>query len=419
MAGPADNISLEAKAFSCPNCGGQVALSAPGQSLSAVCKHCTTIIDVTDENYRIIQKAEKARKIRPIIPLGKRGQLQGIEWEAIGFMVRRDTQWGYSWQEYLLYNPWYGYRFLVLSDGHWSLVATVVEEEAVKKGSSAWYEGVSYANHSSSVAQVMYVEGEFYWRVKRHDKANTSDYVRPPYVLSAEWDRSGRTWSHGIYIEPSVVQDAFGLESVPRKVGIGGSQPNNFKRNLRKIGPMAALFIGVVLLIHFFLGGSPEAIYKQKYKQTSKDSVFVSQPFEISGGTGNVEVDLRSDVSNSWLEVYGDLRNTETNVTYSFQMTVEYYYGYTGGENWTEGSKNKTLLINSVPEGTYELVLTSYADIEPLSPKISQGPKSFSIEMIRNVQISSNLILILVILGIYPLFLIFASSSFENRRFAD
>src|SRR6185437_3331558 len=70
--------STAAKVFECINCGGPVTLRFPSQSLSVVCDHCNSIIDVSNENYRIIQRYNKATLGHtPIIPLGVRGELRG------------------------------------------------------------------------------------------------------------------------------------------------------------------------------------------------------------------------------------------------------------------------------------------------------------------------------------------------------
>ena len=42
----------------------------------------------------------------------------------------------YFWQEYLLYNPMTGFRWLVESDGHWSYVTNVPPGEVTEAGRS-------------------------------------------------------------------------------------------------------------------------------------------------------------------------------------------------------------------------------------------------------------------------------------------
>ncbi|MGN7062052.1 DUF4178 domain-containing protein, partial [Neisseria sp. P0001.S006] len=63
----------------------------------------------------------------PLIPLGTRGKFHGDAYEAIGFQVRTIHVEGeaYSWAEYLLFNPFKGFRYLTEYNGHWNDVKPV------------------------------------------------------------------------------------------------------------------------------------------------------------------------------------------------------------------------------------------------------------------------------------------------------
>ena len=60
-----------------------------------------------------------------VLPLHARGMLEGVQWEIIGIVWREVEADGskYPWQEFLLYNPYRGYRYLLyfLYDGHFAL----------------------------------------------------------------------------------------------------------------------------------------------------------------------------------------------------------------------------------------------------------------------------------------------------------
>ena len=44
------------------------------------------------------------------IPIGARARLGDIEWEVVGYMRRCDGPGDFRWTEYLLFNPYQGYR---------------------------------------------------------------------------------------------------------------------------------------------------------------------------------------------------------------------------------------------------------------------------------------------------------------------
>ena len=67
---------------------------------------------------RLITKYEEAARELEL-PLGARGTLRGVEWEVIGYL-RRSEHGSYGWEEYLLFNPYYGYRWLITNGRGWS-----------------------------------------------------------------------------------------------------------------------------------------------------------------------------------------------------------------------------------------------------------------------------------------------------------
>ncbi|MEJ7605177.1 MAG: hypothetical protein WKF37_02675, partial [Bryobacteraceae bacterium] len=69
-----------------------------------------------------MQQFQSIERFHPVIPLGTRGNLQGTRYEAIGFQMRGIEVDGiqYLWSEYLLFNPYQGYRYLTEYQGHWN-----------------------------------------------------------------------------------------------------------------------------------------------------------------------------------------------------------------------------------------------------------------------------------------------------------
>src|SRR5688500_12221929 len=105
-------VAIPPKVFNCPTCGAGLLVRAQGQTLVVVCRSCGSTIDVTDENYRILSTVKAKTTLEPLIPLGTRGKCRGHTWEAIGFMQRCDSSGIYCWREYLLFNPYQGFRWL-------------------------------------------------------------------------------------------------------------------------------------------------------------------------------------------------------------------------------------------------------------------------------------------------------------------
>ena len=239
------------KTFNCPNCGGGVQVRALGRSLTVVCGNCHSVLDANTEQHEILSKfTAKAQLYTPFIPLGARGQLRGTLFECIGFMVRSDKTQIYSWDEYLLYNPQQGFRWLVLQNGH-ALFVTPLKAPPIQHASELsinpfQYKQQSFQKFTDEPAIVRFVLGEFYWAVKVGETVRTVDFICPPAMLSFEISDSEIMASISEYQDLAEVCKAFKIAEVqPRPFGVAPAQLNPYSQDSEKI---------ILLCIPFFFG---------------------------------------------------------------------------------------------------------------------------------------------------------------------
>ena len=118
---PQESAPVTAKGFKCPNCGGPVKLELPGKSQTVRCPYCSSILEPGHDVLVLRKKYNEKFSHTMWIPLGAEGILEGIKFKCVGMVVRGDDDGG-EWCEYLLFNPYHGYRYLVESSGHWTLM---------------------------------------------------------------------------------------------------------------------------------------------------------------------------------------------------------------------------------------------------------------------------------------------------------
>jgi hypothetical protein len=400
------------KAFNCRNCGGQVNLLAPGQTIAAVCQHCKAVTDLTDENFKILSRYNSQMVRQPRYEIGSKAVFEGKTWVVIGYMVRIVQLYSFEWEEYLLFNPYHGFRFLAHSYGHWSWIKMVHDSPLIAgRPDQLVYKDRKYKFLTDGEAEVLFVLGEFYWRVKVGDTAKTRDLVAPPYMLSVEYERDGMIWSLGEYVEPNRVEAAFGGPPKPKisRVGVGANQPNRYHENFRRLLPIWIISMVVTIAIFFAYGATAPDLKVHDGIYAFPNAVdVVSPPFEIGNGINNVEVDLmaNSGLDNHWVEFSGVLHNLETNENYEFTVGAEYYHGVTDGESWSEGSSYGDATLNEVPAGKYEMVVASESD--------SAGSVTLTVR--RGVPIYTNTLIVLILLSIVPVLLKVLDKNFEKRR---
>jgi hypothetical protein len=229
--GPPRDERIASQRLACPNCNAPVEIHAPGQSQRATCTHCNSLLSTESGNLALLAKL--ASRASPAIALGTKGTFAEGEMTVIGYVQRSalvDDEW-YPFNEYLLYAPKVGFRWLVDSDGHWSYVQPVEIGGVELEAAGAKYDGVSFKIYQRSNLRVDEVLGEFYWRVEIGEEAMGEDYIRPPAMLSSESSANELNWSLATYMTPAQVKQAFNnaeLQLSPT-IGKAPNQPNPVK----------------------------------------------------------------------------------------------------------------------------------------------------------------------------------------------
>jgi endogenous inhibitor of DNA gyrase (YacG/DUF329 family) len=221
---------VKGRHFNCPNCGSAVDVKLE-TSQSIVCGNCASVIDLSQGIGGEIKHAMQDEPVRPLIPLGSIGTLQGKSWQVVGFQHRMGqeidsdgggdddeeyTEESFGWDEYLLYNNTAGFIFLVDATDGWSVVKPATGAPEKKTSQQVSYQGSTYALQYAYNAETNYVAGEFYWRVERGQKTYNEDYASGKLILSREQSAGAGgqevTWSVGSKIDANTVVQAFKLK---------------------------------------------------------------------------------------------------------------------------------------------------------------------------------------------------------------
>ncbi len=383
---PAQSHPAQGARLACPNCNGALELHAPDQTLRVACPYCGSLVSVEGGALSIL--ARQDRKPQLAIALGSKGRFADGELTVIGYVGRSayvEGQW-WPFEEYLLYAPGVGFRWLVCSDGHWSYVQPVAAG-AVSSGVDARYGGVAFKRFQVATLRVDRVLGEFYWRVEAGERVESTDFIAPPAMLSREASRTEETWSLSTYLTPRAVERAFGTRlGLPSPIGVGPNQPYPGGVG-RAIQLVLAVFFAVGIakcasapaaekLVQDFtvpmqsqaprpavdptLGvvPSPEAGSDNAGSGDAASeppgTVLFSDRFQLDGGR-NVAIDLDANVYNNWCYAAIDLVNEATGQVVSFDANLEYYAGVEDGESWDEGSHTTRQVIGPVEPGSYVL----------------------------------------------------------------
>jgi hypothetical protein len=411
--------------LACPQCGGPLELRAPDKTERVTCPNCGALLDVNQGQLRFL-KALQPGKVRPVIPLGTTGTLKGQPYMVIGFLRRSvpgDDGRRYSWEEYLLYHQRLGFRWLVRSDDHWNFVTPVPTGRVHAYTRLATWNEKDFKTFQKATARVDHVLGELYWKVAVGEEVEALDYIRPPEMLSCEVTRSGDpsglgevNWSHGTYMTPAEVEQAFGVKGLPRPMfnNVAPNQPFPCKQVYAYWGILmaAACLLGLLFLV----SGRGQTVFHHAYpipRDTSPNhaAVFFSDPFPLHGRR-NLMVALNAGVNNSYLDVEGDLIEEGTDMTQPFSAELSYYQGVEGGESWSEGSRATAVYLPPVPPGDYRLRLEVYGEL-------GKTPPELQVRVVQGVHRLRNFLFALLGLSVIPLGVLVYHVYFETQRWKD
>ncbi len=417
---PADRVGT--KNLDCPSCGGPIELRGFAKTKTLACEYCGSTVDTSTDAYELIEETEEAKRKSPI-ELGAKGELFGKTWQAIGYMRRSVLCDGtrYRWDEVLLFNPYHGNRYVVISNGHFMFVEPLPGKPTVH-GNTAAYEGETYKHFTTANARVDYVLGEFPWEVRKGDRVTATDYVCPPHVLSEEANELETTYSRGTYIGRDEIEKAFGkVRNVGSPSGVAPGQPNPMKAEIGWFVPALGVAFALWFLVcaGYVVGSQSKQVAVVQVPQlTAADitapekPVTVSEQFVLdsSRDPATLKIDGHANVSNSWVYLDMMLIDKESETAIPLGLEISYYHG----SDWTEGSRTAEVTIGDVPNGTYVLQIMR---ITGTGAATYNGPVQLSVH--RDVWLFRYPCCAFFLIILVPLFYIGRYAVFEQRRWAE
>lgn len=416
------------RGFNCSACGAAIALRAAQLTANVACPACGTIVSPHDPDLRVLQEAAARQAHAPKIPLGTRGTLDGQPWEVIGFQYRTITVEDevYGWDEYLLLNPYHGFRYLSEYQGHWNVIRSLKQLPVGDLTTTALYDGRRFRRFQAATATTRVVYGEFPWQVRAGDTVKTTDFISPPLMLSREGEGTDQTWSLGAYTPGRTIWTGFSLPGTPpRAIGVFANQPSPYAGRPRVFWTIFALlaFVWLALVGGRFLLAGRRIVFEGRYAFTpaattvappAEDAAaFVTPEFEVPGDLANLEVRAEAPgLDNDWLSLAIALVNVETGSALDSGLELSYYAGVEDGERWTEGSRTASLMLPEVPRGKYLL------RIDPAGG-VAGRRIDYSVRVRRDVPRLFYPLLALGLLAIPPLLASRHALGFESRRWEE
>ncbi len=407
----------------CTQCNGMLELKAPDIVKRVACPYCGALLDVSHGQLSFLQLLEKP-PLEPFLALGSAGKIDNVSYTVLAFLIRSCTVDGtrYPWEEYLLWHREHGFRWLMRSNNHWTLLTPTPLAAFAFDGTTPVYQGKKFKAYQQVMAVTEYVVGECYWTVSAGEMATATEYVLPPMSVNFDETATEVTATVGRMLSGDELQRAFSLKNPPPAAhGVAPAQVNPYTDKAAELWKWTGLWVlGLLAVVLAFsvLSSSQEFVSEHLTippgaASASAEAQRFSKAFTIAKDTPlKIAVEV-PDLDNNWLGLSVDLVNEATGEVVSVYAESSRYSGVDDGESWSEGSRGDSKITDVVKAGDYVLRATPSFDAkgEGMAYRVTvnaDGGPGFCLPFC-----------FLLLLLAFPVFTQFRASGFESRRWAD
>ncbi|MET3012053.1 DUF4178 domain-containing protein [Flavobacterium psychrophilum] len=395
----------------CFNCNTTTTLEIPFEVVNFACPHCSYVYKNTSDVGLTFYDKFKPYVFEDRFEIGNSAIFDNQEYTVTGILIK--TTSGYEWKEYVLINKKGEFMYLSESEGHWIILHEIEFEKKVGNHPLTLdYEYKVFDRYDYSYPKLVAAQGFFDFDI--YNKSELIEYILPPLLLSFEKLGANQTAFLGRHISKRDIKKAFNTNLLPRKTGVGMVQP--FLFNLRTLALTCCGFALLIIFTHWFmnLDRNEQVVLNTTIpfdQYSTKD--FVTPSFELKGSSAPMTISFHSNVDNSWANVQVALINEVTNEEIYANKDIEYYHGYTDGENWTEGDTNGDFNLCGIPSGKYHLAITPSKATEDLQNQSVEIKASWSSPSMRNVWMTFIFMIVFVVAAYY------FERNFENKRWGE
>lgn len=244
--GPRSINKVRTTYLKCPNCGGEVPKLGGDRAERLGCPYCGAVSDIAEQ--KTISQQERLLAA-PVIPIGSRGQFEGLEYVCLAYVRRSSVFDGetYGWEEFLIFAPAAGYRWLVKDpETGWLWAQAISPADVDLRGlpDAVGYQGNAFHLRNQNTARVDYVLGEVYWKCSIGEVVEVSDYAADTRVLSRELSPGEANWSFSAPMQWTAIAAAFGLDV--KRAGAAG--PGSSGGILWKVVILLVVLLGCCII---------------------------------------------------------------------------------------------------------------------------------------------------------------------------
>lgn len=394
--------------INCKKCGTTASIESEIDLKSFGCSNCKQLFQ-----YNGDLKFSKQFDYQPVdilLEIEKKATFDNVEYEIINRLIKKFHSI-YYWREYTLKSKEGKIVFLSESDGHWILLEEIPDKyESSRKFKTLTYNEIKFDLYENSQCNIVSATGFFDYELP-NSNIQIIEYISPPNIISIEKYPGSETTFFGRHVSKREIKKALNNAPLPSQTLVGAIQP--FPLNFYNAAIVFCVISILILITQLFVNQNrtENFVLSKEFSFAEFDNKdFVSESFTLKGGSAPMTISVHSDVDNSWANAQIALVNETTNDEIYANKDIEYYRGYTDGENWSEGSQGEKFNICGVGEGKYHLVIT------PQKQPNDMTNTKMSVNAVWKSPSMWNFFISVLIMVITLIFIYSANKFFENRR---
>ena len=357
--------ALTPRTFGCDNCGASLEYKDE-RAVMISCSSCGSTHQVDGDNAVLVQSGQGGTRIRFELDLGHVVNLPEGRYEVaarVRYRADDDDDDDPRTYMYYLYSPRRKGLWFSVYNGEFDLswkTFTLPAANPFHEDGFSTLDGRSWKTSERGQAIVEYVDGALPFMLKTGDRW---DYVECE-------GKGGQTYEVNRALGASELDFTEGrtLSRFEAFKAVGDEEQARVARNIEAIlkpAPLwaiglstavcvAALLVSIGLMLVAIDSG--QVTFDTTISHTGPEAI--SKPFELEAGLTRVEV-RAPQLSNAWVYTQLALVNSNDNVIHVDEAAGEYYFGYEGGESWSEGNSDPSLYWHVPEAGSYRLLVSS------------------------------------------------------------
>ena len=406
------------KTFTCTECDQPVSVLTWPLAQSCACMKCGTYFEF---NKSFQFKPTGKRNLtdnQPAITPGSSAMIKGISYQVIGWAQKEeDNEYHAQWNEYTLYNREEGFAFLSEYSGHWTYLREQGDTPVLPSVTTDKFifDEEPFQLYNKYNFFIINALGEFPYNIFQSRETKAREFISPPEIWILETNpQKGITWFHGEHVDGRDLKDLDMPAGLPYKEGIGAVEPKNYI-SPEKLIRTSLLAILALLILHLSVSFTRQnrVLYDQQhfFPDSANTISFITEKFVLDRWSSNLELYVEAPVDNSWFEMNATLVNSVTGKEYSIAKGVEYYYGVSEGESWSEGSRKDETFLTRIPAGNYFLQVQGIREM-----KYSNPITYFRLKATYDVSSARNLMICILLLLTWPIFQYIRTRNIEKKR---